>query len=119
MLIKGDRDQLGQVIVNLVLNAVDAMDHEGTMTLRTYRNKPAQKACIEVSDTGRGIPAKDLALIFDPFFYHQSTGKRYWAWLEHLLWNNQRKQWTYLGKGNEQERNNFSGGTPSLSAFRP
>ena len=34
ILIKGDRDQLGQVIVNLVLNAVDAMDHEGTMTLQ-------------------------------------------------------------------------------------
>ena len=75
MLIKGDRDQLGQVIVNLVLNAVDAMDHEGTMTLRTYRNKPAQKACIEVSDTGRGIPAKDLALIFDPFFTTKAPGK--------------------------------------------
>ena len=75
MLIKGDRDQLGQVIVNLVMNAVDAMDHEGTMTLRTYRNKPAQKACIEVSDTGRGIPAKDLALIFDPFFTTKAPGK--------------------------------------------
>ena len=75
MLIKGDRDQLGQVIVNLVMNAVDAMDHEGTMTLRTYRNKPAQKACIEVSDTGRGIPEKDLALIFDPFFTTKAPGK--------------------------------------------
>ncbi|MFA4903206.1 MAG: ATP-binding protein [Desulfobaccales bacterium] len=75
MLIKGDRDQLGQVIVNLVLNAVDAMDHEGTMTLRTYLNKPAQTACIEVSDTGRGIPETDLALIFDPFFTTKAPGK--------------------------------------------
>jgi two-component system NtrC family sensor kinase len=75
ILIKGDRDQLGQVIVNLVLNAVDAMDQKGTMTLRTYRNKPAQKAYIEVSDTGRGIPEKDLPLIFDPFFTTKATGK--------------------------------------------
>ena len=75
MLINGDRDQLGQVIVNLVMNAVDAMDHKGTMTLRTYRNKPAQKAYIEVSDTGRGIPEKDLALIFDPFFTTKAPGK--------------------------------------------
>ena len=75
MLINGDRDQLGQVILNLVMNAVDAMDHKGTMTLRTYRDKPAQKAYIEVSDTGRGIPEKDLALIFDPFFTTKATGK--------------------------------------------
>jgi two-component system, NtrC family, sensor kinase len=75
MLVKGDRDQLGQVIVNLVLNAVDAMDHEGILTLRTYRNKRGQKACIEVSDTGRGIPEKDLTLIFDPFFTTKAPGK--------------------------------------------
>jgi two-component system, NtrC family, sensor kinase len=75
MLIEGDRDQLGQVIVNLVMNAVDAMDHDGTMTFRTYRDKPAQKAYIEVSDTGRGIQEKDLALIFDPFFTTKATGK--------------------------------------------
>ena len=75
MLINGDRDQLGQVIVNLVMNAVDAMDHKGTLTLRTYINEPAQKACIEVSDTGRGIPEKELALIFDPFFTTKATGK--------------------------------------------
>lgn len=75
MLINGDRDQLGQVIVNLVMNAVDAMDHKGTLTLRTYRNKPAQKAYLEVTDTGRGIPEKDLALIFDPFFTTKAPGK--------------------------------------------
>ena len=75
ILIKGDRDQLGQVIVNLVLNAVDAMDHEGTMTLRTYRYKPTGKAYIEVADTGRGIPEKDLPLVFDPFFTTKPTGK--------------------------------------------
>ena len=75
ILIIGDRDQLGQVIVNLVMNAVDAMDHAGTMTLRTYRDKPAGKAYIEVSDTGRGIPEKDLSLIFDPFFTTKAPGK--------------------------------------------
>jgi two-component system NtrC family sensor kinase len=75
ILIKGDRDQLGQVIVNLVLNAVDAMDQKGTMTLRTYRDKPAGKAYIEVADTGRGIPEKDIPLIFDPFFTTKAPGK--------------------------------------------
>jgi two-component system, NtrC family, sensor kinase len=75
ILIKGDRDQLGQVIVNLVLNAVDAMNQKGTMTVRTYRDKPAGKAYIEVADTGRGIPEKDLPLVFDPFFTTKAPGK--------------------------------------------
>jgi two-component system, NtrC family, sensor kinase len=75
ILIKGDRDQLGQVMVNLILNAVDAMNQKGTMTLRTYRNKPAGKAYIEVADTGRGIPEEDLPRIFDPFFTTKPVGK--------------------------------------------
>jgi two-component system, NtrC family, sensor kinase len=75
ILIKGDRDQLGQVLVNLVMNGVDAMDHAGILTLRTYRDKPARKAYIEVSDTGRGIRKNDLPLIFDPFFTTKAPGK--------------------------------------------
>ncbi len=75
MLIHGDRDQLGQVIVNLIMNAVDAMEHKGILTLRTYRKKAAHKAYIEVADTGRGIPQKNLPLIFDPFFTTKEPGK--------------------------------------------
>ena len=70
MLIECDRDQLGQVIVNLVLNAVDAMNEKGTLTLRTYRDKPAEKACIEVSDTGYGIPQEDALPYFRSIFYN-------------------------------------------------
>lgn len=75
MLIHGDRDQLGQVIVNLVMNAIDAMEQNGVLTLRTYRDKAAPKAFIEISDTGRGIPKKNLPLIFDPFFTTKAPGK--------------------------------------------
>ncbi|MFZ2445101.1 MAG: ATP-binding protein [Syntrophobacteraceae bacterium] len=75
MLIQGDRDQLGQVVINLVMNAVDAMEQTGTLTLRARRNKPAKKAYIEISDTGRGIPTEDLSRIFDPFFTTKEAGK--------------------------------------------
>ncbi|MHC1724485.1 MAG: PAS domain S-box protein [Syntrophobacteraceae bacterium] len=75
MLIRGDRDQLGRAIVNLVMNALDAMDRKGTLTLRTYRDKPARKVYLEVCDTGVGIPAENLSAIFDPFFTTKETGK--------------------------------------------
>jgi two-component system, NtrC family, sensor kinase len=75
MLIRGDRDQLGQVIVNLVMNAVDAMDRKGTLTFRTYRDKQAKKVYLDVSDTGSGIPAENLSDIFDPFFTTKKPGE--------------------------------------------
>jgi signal transduction histidine kinase len=68
MLIHADKSQLSQVIINLVMNAIDAMDRKGTLTFRTYRNEPQKKAYIEVSDTGCGIPEENLSKIFDPFY---------------------------------------------------
>jgi signal transduction histidine kinase len=68
MLIHADKSQLSQVIINLVMNAIDAMNRKGTLTFRTYRNKPHKKAYIEVSDTGCGIPKENLSKIFDPFY---------------------------------------------------
>jgi two-component system NtrC family sensor kinase len=68
MLIHADKSQLSQVIINLVMNAIDAMDRKGTLTFRTYRDKPHKKAYIEVSDTGCGIPEENLSKIFDPFY---------------------------------------------------
>jgi two-component system NtrC family sensor kinase len=68
MLIHADKSQLSQVIINLVMNAIDAMNRKGTLTFRTYRDKPHKKAYIEVSDTGCGIPEENLSKIFDPFY---------------------------------------------------
>jgi two-component system, NtrC family, sensor kinase len=80
-----DRSQLNQVIINLVINAIDAMDKRGTLTIRTYSDKSKKSeignkgaagfAYIEVSDTGCGISEENLPRIFDPFFTTKDLGK--------------------------------------------
>ncbi len=75
MMVRGDRNQLHQVIINLVMNAADAMNKKGVLTLRTYRNKKAQKVYLEVSDTGCGISSENISKIFDPFFTTKELGK--------------------------------------------
>jgi PAS domain S-box-containing protein len=77
----GDRAQLKEVILNLCLNARDAMPERGTLLLQTEnvlreedgRNTPLglrrqEFACLRVSDTGGGIPADVQARMFEPFF---------------------------------------------------
>ncbi len=85
MLVKVDRNQLNQVIINLVINAVDAMERKGTLILRTYSDKRKRKAVgknmaagfvyLEVADTGCGITEDNLPRIFDPFFTTKDPGK--------------------------------------------
>ncbi len=62
------------VIENLCKNAVDAMEGNGTITI--HMEQTAQKAVIEVSDTGKGIRKKDLGNVFRPGF---TTKKRGWG----------------------------------------
>jgi two-component system, NtrC family, sensor kinase len=68
MLINVDTNKLNQVIINLVINAADAMDGKGRLTVRTYQDTTRQKVFLEVSDTGCGITEDNLFKIFDPFF---------------------------------------------------
>ena len=75
ILINADKNQLCQVVINLIINAIDAMERGGTLTLRTYRNRTKGKAYIEVSDTGTGIPPENLSKVFDPFFTTKEVGK--------------------------------------------
>jgi two-component system, NtrC family, sensor kinase len=85
MLIRVDRSQLNQVIINLVINAIDAMERKGVLTLRTYCDKGKKRevgkkgaagfAYLEVSDTGCGISEDNLPRIFDPFFTTKDLGK--------------------------------------------
>jgi len=64
--IKGNTGKLQQVLLNLIMNARDAMPKGGTLTLRTKRLDGA--AQLSVADTGAGIPSEILPRVFDPFF---------------------------------------------------
>ncbi len=73
--IYGDRQQFHQVFLNLFLNAVDAMPHGGTLTVRAAPAEEQGFIAVRVADEGSGIPAHILDNIFDPFFTTKPTGK--------------------------------------------
>jgi two-component system sensor histidine kinase HydH len=67
-----DREQLKQIFVNLMLNALDAMPGGGTLTVRVRRL--GGRAKIEVSDTGPGISSAMMGRLFEPFASGKDTG---------------------------------------------
>jgi two-component system NtrC family sensor kinase len=70
-----DAGELQQVVVNIILNAVDAMEENGTLTLETCQMPAANEVLIRIGDTGKGIPDDVLPLIFEPFFTTKKVGK--------------------------------------------
>jgi signal transduction histidine kinase/Fe-S-cluster-containing hydrogenase component 2 len=68
-----DRDQIIQVLTNLISNALSAMDNNGTLTVRIVGD--ADRVQLSVSDTGVGIPAENVSRIFDPFYTTKQIGK--------------------------------------------
>ena len=68
-------EQMLQVLMALMLNAVDAMNDGGTLTVRSRRSSGRHEAMIEVVDTGSGIAPDRIARIFDPFYTTKPPGK--------------------------------------------
>jgi two-component system NtrC family sensor kinase len=68
----GNADQLRQVFLNLILNAIEAMPDGGTLTVRTIAGPTV--ALIEVQDTGIGIPDDIRPQLFEPFFTNKPNG---------------------------------------------
>lgn len=77
-LIHGDPDELTQLFLNLMSNAVDAVGGNGTVWLRTGALEKATthgKTLIEIHDNGPGIPPENRDRIFEPFFTTKEVGK--------------------------------------------
>jgi PAS domain S-box-containing protein len=77
-LVMGDHDQLKQVFLNLCLNSLEAMEKEGTLRLtvgmKALQDDMPAALCIQVADTGPGIPAEYFPTIFEPFVTSKATG---------------------------------------------
>jgi two-component system, NtrC family, sensor kinase len=71
--VNGNRGRLQQVLMNLLLNAVDSMPEGGTVTVAAHAG--SGRVQIEVSDTGCGIPPEHLDRIYDPFFTTKPRGQ--------------------------------------------
>jgi two-component system, NtrC family, sensor kinase len=70
-----DPGELQQVVVNIVINAADAMEESGVLTIDTRSALQTHEVMIKISDTGKGIPDDILPLIFEPFFTTKKVGK--------------------------------------------
>jgi signal transduction histidine kinase len=66
--------QIGQVVLNLLINAAHALTEQGTITIRT-RCEGDDLVCLEVQDTGCGMTPEVLDQVFEPFFTTKPTGK--------------------------------------------
>jgi PAS domain S-box-containing protein len=74
-LVLADIQQLNHVFMNIILNAAQAMEGNGKLTIRTSLSPSKDNVQIEVSDNGPGIPPHVLPHIFDPFFTTKDEGK--------------------------------------------
>jgi signal transduction histidine kinase len=71
----GDPGQIQQVFTNLLLNAADAMNGSGTITVSSHPTRGVEGVELQFTDTGCGIPPEVRDKIFDPFFTTKPPGK--------------------------------------------
>jgi two-component system nitrogen regulation sensor histidine kinase NtrY len=69
-----DRDQIKRVLINLLDNAVAAIEGEGEIELSSSYDRELKMATFTVSDTGHGIAAEDRPRLFEPYFSRKKSG---------------------------------------------
>jgi two-component system NtrC family sensor kinase len=69
-----DASQIERVIMNMIINAAEAMDGDGELILSTRSGPYSQHVELEFKDTGQGISPENLEKIFDPFFTTKDVG---------------------------------------------
>lgn len=73
--IKGNRSKLEQILISIIINAIQAMKDSGTLHVGIEPEGNSKKVLVKISDTGHGIPESDLKNIFEPFFTTKSPGE--------------------------------------------
>jgi polar amino acid transport system substrate-binding protein len=68
-LVEGNSQRIEQVIINLILNACQALDNRNSaISLRTFERRGLRQTCVQITDQGCGIQARNLTRLLDPFF---------------------------------------------------
>jgi two-component system NtrC family sensor kinase len=73
--VRGNASQLKQVLINIIVNAAEAMHGNGTLTIASSTSSDRKWVALEFTDTGEGIKEENLTRIFDPFFTTKDVGK--------------------------------------------
>ncbi len=73
-LIKADNVQLQQAFVNIMFNAIQAIEHEGYILVESYYISDTNKLTVSISDNGKGIVEEDIPKIFDPLYTTKTSG---------------------------------------------
>jgi signal transduction histidine kinase len=73
--VHGDRQLLSQVLMNLILNAIDVLPEKGEIRIKTDAERRNGFLAVDISDNGPGMPDHILRQIFDPFFTTKPQGK--------------------------------------------
>jgi signal transduction histidine kinase len=69
-----DENQIEQILINLLINAIQAIEDRGTVAIRSYVTSDRKNIAIDVVDTGCGIPPENMSKIFEPFFSTKPKG---------------------------------------------